>query len=563
MPPPLPYRTVEEIDAEITALANDFPSTCHRVDLTRQTHEGRTMAYLKIGTGEGTNRPKVLITTGVHGRELLPPDAILNYLRKLLTAYRDQRSISVASFADPVNQVTYPSVELGANDVKRIVEKLDLFVVPLVNPDGRAFDLSLHGLTNPDGSFDNTVPGGGRINWRMNRRPNPAGDPANPLCVGVDLNRNFDIAWNIEEYYTNPTSHVDVQTAPCNSDNYKGPSAGSEPETRNIVSLVEDQGIQFSLDIHSAAGEIFFPWGIEDNQSDDQFKSFDNPLWNHDPLHPDEHPGRDGVGHSAYAEFFPDSGPIRLRTQHRLIANTMRDEILAGAGSGTGARDNSTFQTGHSSELAVTNGDDTAYPGTMMDWIFSRQFLGGRTDPVFSFAMEVLPPSGPPDATNIMRPDPTTAYPKTEREVFIAVHTWLKYIAAWWPPTTGSSTCPCFIATAAFGSADHPRVEFLRDLRDRVFPATAVGKKFIHSLLRIYYSFSPTVARFLNGHEAARWVVRTCFLLPLVAILRGCMKFGRRTEQHSVILMGTIFGLVLAVFAGAVGLAFVVEMFTH
>src|SRR5690348_4977006 len=121
MPPPLPYRTVEEIDAEITALANDFPSTCHRVNLTHQTHEGRTMAYLKIGTGEGTNRPKVLITTGVHGRELLPPDAILNYLRKLLTAYRDQRSISVASFTDTENNVTYPSTELSSGDVKRIV----------------------------------------------------------------------------------------------------------------------------------------------------------------------------------------------------------------------------------------------------------------------------------------------------------------------------------------------------------------------------------------------------------------------------------------------------------
>jgi zinc carboxypeptidase len=562
MPPPLPYRTVEEIDAEITALANDFPSTCHRVDLTHQTHEGRTMAYLKIGTGEGTNRPKVLITTGVHGRELLPPDAILNYLRKLLTAYRDQRSISVASFTDTVNNVTYPSTELSSGDVKRIVEKLDLFVVPLVNPDGRAFDLNLNALTKPDGSFDNTPTGGGRFDWRMNRRPNPSGDPNNPFCVGVDLNRNFDIAWHIEEYY-NTTSGVDAAIAPCGSDNYRGPSAASEPETRNVVSLVEDQSIQFSLDIHSAAGAMFFPWGIEDTQSDDQFKSFDNPLWNFDPAHPDEHPGRDGVGHPAYAEFFPDSGPIRLRTQHFLITNTMRDAVVAAAGSNADASANSTYRSGHlASVLNEAGSASESYPASMMDWVFSRQFLGGRTDPVFSFGIEVIPPPAP-SISNLMRPDPTLAYPKAEREVFIAVHTWLKYIAAWWPPTTGSSTCPCFIATAAFGSADHPRVEFLRDLRDRVFPATAAGKKFIHSLLRIYYSFSPAVARYLNGHEAARWVVRTCFLLPLVAILRGFMKFGRRTEQHSVILMGTIFGLVLAVFAGAVWLAFVVEMFTH
>ena len=549
----IPYRTVPQIDAEITALANDFPTTCRRLTFSgRQTHEGRTVAYLKIGTADGNNRPRVLITTGIHGRELLPPDAMLNYLRKLLTAYRDDRPISIPAFTDPVGPITYPSTELSIGDTRRIIEKLDLFVVPLVNPDGRNHDITLNPLENPDGSFNPATSG---TSWRMNRRPAPAGtDPANILCAGVDLNRNFDIAWNVDEYYTNPTSHVDLNTAPCISDNYRGPSAGSEPETQNLMELAQTQAIQFSIDIHSAAGEIFYPWGIEDTQSDDEFKSFDNPLWNHDPAHPDEHPGRDGVEHSGYAEFFPDSPPMRLRTQHRIIADFMRDAVLAAAGSNEQARSTSRYETGHSA--ANLGGGAQAYPGTLMDWMFARQIRGGAgvPDPIFSFGMEINPPPDSHIGVNfsIMRPDPVTEYPKAEREISITAHAYLKYIAAWWPPRTGSSTCPCFIATAAFGSPYHPHVTFLRHLRDQVFPSTPFGFRFIRTLNRFYYSFSPAVAAYLKDHESARRLTRVGFLRPLVTLLRLAkklaMRFRRREAQVGVlvcavtaILLGIVF----------------------
>jgi hypothetical protein len=197
----------------------------------------------------------------------------------------------------------------------------------------------------------------------------------------------------------------------------------------------------------------------------------------------------------------------------------------------------------------------------MMDWIFSRQIRGGAgvPDPIFSFGMEILPP---PDSHiglefNLMRPDPLTEYPKSEREIFLAVHAYLKYIAAWWPPRSGSSTCPCFIATAAFGSPYHRHVQFLRDLRDRVFPSTAFGAQFIHAIEGLYYSFSPAVASYLEGHEAARQLTRVGFLSPLVAWLRIVQRFAarfRRPEAQVGILVGAVIATFLAMASAAGGL---------
>ena len=65
----------------------------------------------------------------------------------------------------------------------------------------------------------------------------------------------------------------------------------------------------------------------------------------------------------------------------------------------------------------------------------------------------------------------------------------------------------CYIATAAYGDVDHPRVEHLRHFRDEVLERSVAGRAFI----RFYYAVSPALARKLAGHERVNAVVR--FLL--------------------------------------------------
>jgi hypothetical protein len=62
----------------------------------------------------------------------------------------------------------------------------------------------------------------------------------------------------------------------------------------------------------------------------------------------------------------------------------------------------------------------------------------------------------------------------------------------------------CFIATAAYGSYQHPFVEILRQFRDEVLLPTHSGTRFVDW----YYAHSPPAAAYISAHPLARTATR-------------------------------------------------------
>ena len=196
--------------------------------------------------------------------------------------------------------------------------------------------------------------------WRRNRNPSNSG--GNPVCIGVDLNRNYDFLWDFPNLFS-PDAVVRVSNNPCDmNQTYHGPSPFSEQETKNVVWLLNSYPeIRWHIDIHSHGELILHCWGDDQNQSTDLQMNFANPAYNR----------KRGVrGNDAYKEYVP-SDDI---TSVAFLANRIHDGIKGVNGN----------------EYKVQSAFDLyATSGSGQDYSHSRHFLpNSDKQKVFGFTIE-------------------------------------------------------------------------------------------------------------------------------------------------------------------------------
>lgn len=332
------YRTVTQLDQVLATLAAAFPQHATVVTLPEPSVEGRPVRALRLRVGGGAERRAVLFVGGTHARELMNPDAIVELAVDLL--------VSQANGTD----VAYGGRTWPAADVALVLAALDLWLLPCLNPDGRH-----HVMTADD-------------MWRKNRRDNPG-----TACDGVDLNRNFDLVWGVTEGQTS--------CSPC-ADIYCGPSAFSEPETRNVKHLLDTLRVDVFADVHSFSELVLHPWGHAPTQTDDpaapRFTQLATGTCR--PLPPPPH-----------REFMPPADWRRFQA----VAGRVVDDVAAVRGRVY------TAQTG----VAL-------YPttGTQSDYAYSRHLADAALHKTYGFTFETGPFVGnAPDSFHPADPEPVKA----------------------------------------------------------------------------------------------------------------------------------------------------------
>lgn len=224
------YRTVAALDQLGGSLAQAFPQHCQRFQLPELSVLGRPVFALRVRAGAGENRRGVLLVGGVHARELMNPDALIELAVALIVSYRNGSDIVLGGRVWP------------ASDIAVLLETLDIYLVPCANPDGRHHVMTVDDL------------------WRKNRRDNQG-----TTCEGVDLNRNCDLLWGVSQGQTS--------CSPC-SDVFAGSAAFSEPETRNVKFLLDTRPIDCFVDVHSYSELVLYPWGHVPTQTTDPTRRF-------------------------------------------------------------------------------------------------------------------------------------------------------------------------------------------------------------------------------------------------------------------------------------------------
>jgi murein tripeptide amidase MpaA len=320
---------VDEIEAALDSLALSHPAVTELITLPHATWEGRASHALRIGSPSASSRDTdtIIVLGGVHAREWVPPDALVNLAADLLEAHSRGTGLR------------YGGQYFTAQQIRSVVEEIQLVLFPCVNPDGRHHSQTVEQDTN----------------WRKNRRPAPPGS----ACVGVDINRNFDALWDFRRHFADD-SKVSASDDPCDPEVYVGPAAASEPETRNVVWLLDRYPhTRWFLDLHSAVPGIFFTWGFDVNQTADPTMNFHNPVFD----------GQRGVKGDRYREFIP---PEDFHSLQR-VGTRINDAVAAASGTG--------YALQQSYSLYPTSGcsDDFAY---------SRHFARPDQGKILSFTIE-------------------------------------------------------------------------------------------------------------------------------------------------------------------------------
>ncbi|MEI5582653.1 MULTISPECIES: M14 family metallopeptidase [unclassified Agromyces] len=189
-----------------TALSDGLnaPSTVSR--------DPQTVYAIRIGKVRDGSKMGVLAYAQEHAREWVPPLVTIETAERLLRNY-----------------------ELDGR-TKQLVNNLDIWIVPSVNPDGGHY--SFYDFNSQRKNMTNHC-------------PQTTGDFLARNNWGVDNNRNYDTYSLFDGY--------DGASNSCTSGTYAGPSELSEPESANIDWIAsQNDNIEFAMNLHSSGN--YFMW---------------------------------------------------------------------------------------------------------------------------------------------------------------------------------------------------------------------------------------------------------------------------------------------------------------
>uniref|UniRef100_A0A2K6Q446 Carboxypeptidase A4 n=1 Tax=Rhinopithecus roxellana TaxID=61622 RepID=A0A2K6Q446_RHIRO len=200
-----------QIYHEMDNIAADFPDLARRVKIGH-SFENRPMYVLKFSTGKGVRRPAIWLNAGIHSREWISQATAIWTARKIVSDY--QRDPAITS----------------------ILEKMDIFLLPVANPDGYVYTQTQNRL------------------WRKTRSLNPGSS-----CIGADPNRNWNASFAGKGASDNPCSEV-----------YHGPHANSEVEVKSVVDFIQKHGnFKCFIDLHSYSQLLMYPYGYSAKKAPD------------------------------------------------------------------------------------------------------------------------------------------------------------------------------------------------------------------------------------------------------------------------------------------------------
>lgn len=195
--------TSSQVRKDISYLKEKYPNVIS-VSSIGTTAKGNSIPLVKLGKGS----KKALIIGGLHSREHMTVSFTMRCIEDYAAIYSNTTTI------------------YGSYDMKELLDNYTLYIVPMANPDG------LDIVNNAQKAlYDNS-----KKSYLYKRNAN-----------GVNLNRNFPFLWS---KITNGTK--------ISSEDYKGKSAGSEPETKALMNICKNNDFRWMFSMHLQGNNVYW-----------------------------------------------------------------------------------------------------------------------------------------------------------------------------------------------------------------------------------------------------------------------------------------------------------------
>lgn len=207
----------DKVYADVAALCAAYPDMI-TMESIGESELGREIIMMKVGKGDR----KVFVGAEMHAAENVTVNFVMRCIEEYVDAYYDSGKYS-----------TY--------DIKKMLDEITLYVVPMINPDGLEIlnNEQLPSWVNGDeDTLQNRYP---QRHWRENYMNNDN---------GVNLNRNFPFRWEV--------SHGDGAKDGPNEDRYVGEYEGSEAETKALVALCNANEFEFMFSFHVFGNFVYW-----------------------------------------------------------------------------------------------------------------------------------------------------------------------------------------------------------------------------------------------------------------------------------------------------------------
>lgn len=200
--------TSNRVYSDIQKLVNKYPDLIKTSTLSF-SEQGRKIPLVTIGKGS----KKACVVAGIHSREHITVSFTMRSIEEYAQAYYSSSGM------------------YGEYNIRMLLNKYTLYIVPMINPDGMDISTSDN---NPSVSIPSLV----RDNYKCNAN-------------GVNLNRNYPFEWD------------KLKKPAVPSEKHCGLSAASEAETKAIIKLCEENEFEWLLDMHIVGNGMY--WRDEKN----------------------------------------------------------------------------------------------------------------------------------------------------------------------------------------------------------------------------------------------------------------------------------------------------------